>query len=430
MSFRTLRSPIVQQPRLPLTTVRSTPAADIISPRPAVWEGRGANELLAIAEDALARSQSGDYEGAKLAFMDSLEGLEAILTPYHAQTVENLVSFVEEALDHDDSDTAIERLTKSWNDHKELLGKNDRRTWRSLARIGHFHCKRGSSNEALTAFLHARRGLLEHTGPSTEGAHTEVSQITKMIINIFAFHGDFEAAETESLELITQAESLGGAYSSDVLMLKHNLVHLYQDPAWRRSAENLCVPAPPQNKIESLLLDVVDSDVPEEYGNEVRLCSYESLRQHYSTTRQTLKAALLLDKAQNFLSTLRPVRGGSFIKALKLKRGIASSHISFGEYDKAQWWLLQCEQEIANSTEHGPNSEEAITNYMLLANFHIDREERDLARAPLQAAQAAAKLTLSHNDPFHELVCALLNDQPVPYDCCSGCHIRPGVQRT
>lgn len=131
-------------------------ALKIGSLKMAFWQGRDVDSFLKIARTAISLSKKGDYLRAKPAFMESLEGLEALLEPYSMQTISILEAFVKAAVDAKDFGTAIERLHKSNNDHVESLGNNDKRTWRSLARLG--PCTRNKRVSALPLPCYSTQG--------------------------------------------------------------------------------------------------------------------------------------------------------------------------------------------------------------------------------------------------------------------------------
>lgn len=191
----------------------------------AIWHARDMDDLLATAHRAVEMSTDGDYLNAKPMFMESIDGLNALLPPDQPQAIKILENFVEQAVANKDFDEATARLHTSYNDHKDKLGSEDKMTWLSLARLGRLYRAQSRNSQAYHMLFNAREGLLAATA-SPEDAYICTRLITSQLIDIAVEQWNFEDAESESLRQISQLEALGSAYERDAVLLKHSLVHL------------------------------------------------------------------------------------------------------------------------------------------------------------------------------------------------------------
>ncbi|OTA52448.1 hypothetical protein K449DRAFT_470508 [Hypoxylon sp. EC38] len=242
----------------------STPRSDMVEIGPlipALWKGHDVDYFLTVARDASSFATSGDYRKAKTAFIEALEGLGVLLSPVHAQTVSVLENFVREAGRNDDLPAALEKLHTSYNAHKDLLGVQNKRTWRSLARLGSAYLEEGNINQAYHMLLNARQGLFANaTELGPEVAFVSTRQLTDQIIFILRRQGDFEAAEEEYIRLISLLESLGEAHLLGLAFYKQGLANLYLFEMERQHARNNTLLTISAQQIENLIQDALQVD--------------------------------------------------------------------------------------------------------------------------------------------------------------------------
>ncbi|KAE9367457.1 hypothetical protein N431DRAFT_68086 [Stipitochalara longipes BDJ] len=422
VSYRTHQSPTVQflnlPPPLDESKGKGQQAGTVSSLRMAFWQGRDADSFVDIARTAVSLSNDGDYLKAKPAFMEALEGLDALLTPFHALSIQALKAFVDEAVENNDFDTAIERLHKSYSDHQEVLGDNDKRTWRCLARLGTLYHQRGNVGTAYSMLFNAKQGLIETTTSDPEVTFHETYELTEEIIEVVRKQGDFEAAETEALRRISEAEALGEAYVSVVGLLKHNLVHLYH--THRFHPKN----SVPRRKIEKLLQEITQTNLASIANDPFYICSWDQLRLHYHWTGQVDKLRMLLPSLENFVGGLGPKDCHTVNKTRELKLGLARSFFYLHEYDKAEWWLFHLQGEIYQWTNQGPQRPkniEAIAVLIKVANLCFERGKRDHCKQMLMSAQQLAREMLPPNHTFHTVIADAVTSEKIEpvfkYDC-------------
>ncbi len=197
------------------------------------------DNLLEQAQIASTLAAKGNYPEAKLLF-PGVTFWTRVNTPRgKSRGAQSLENFVGAAFANHDLDEATSQLFKSYKDHKAALGAEDKRTWQSLARLGHFYKQQGLIGQAYHFLLNAREGLLKVTAASSEEAYNHTRWITSELIDIAREQRNFDEAESESKRQILLAEDLGVAYERDVVMLKYNLVHLYSDDSWRDTADGI-----------------------------------------------------------------------------------------------------------------------------------------------------------------------------------------------
>jgi tetratricopeptide (TPR) repeat protein len=104
--------------------------------RPEFFSGQDVDNYLETYRSAVNLANNGDYEIAKVAFMDALEGLESLLGPTHNVPLGVLARFAKAAINSGDYAEAIQRLRKSYTDHQEVLGDKNKKTWQIYAQLG------------------------------------------------------------------------------------------------------------------------------------------------------------------------------------------------------------------------------------------------------------------------------------------------------
>ncbi|KAF5846471.1 hypothetical protein GGP41_003847 [Bipolaris sorokiniana] len=126
------------------------------------YNGQDVDGFLAVSQNAQTLIKHSDYPGAKLAFIEALEGLEALLGATNKVAIDVLLCFADAAIEKEDFDGAMERLRKSYTHHQELLGDNDKKTLLSFSRLGFVYDAEEKHGQALKTFTAARDGQAQH----------------------------------------------------------------------------------------------------------------------------------------------------------------------------------------------------------------------------------------------------------------------------
>ncbi|KAH6874353.1 hypothetical protein B0T10DRAFT_465657 [Thelonectria olida] len=315
--------------------------------------------------------------------MECLGGLEALVTPVHAQFVNVLQTYIQAAVEHKDFDEATAQAHKSYNDHRERLGPDAKKVWQCLAKLGNLYQDQGVISQAFHMLRNARQGLHSVTSENPEEAYNCVRDITNGIIVIAIKQRDFDEAENESLSLIKQAEELGEAYQGAVQRHKHNLAHLYQDDLWRND-RSLALPPPNRTMIEKPLLEFMQFKGTDYTISYMQPCSWNMLRELYESTGQRSKLELLLPKLEDAISSAtseNPTHGTLY----NYKEKTVGSFITLGQLEKAEWWLLRLRDEVQ------PRVFSRLSITMQLGRVYFRMSKPNEAESCLIEAQGMAK---------------------------------------
>lgn len=399
----------------PATTISapSTGITDIGPLIPALWEGHDANYFLARARTAASFVVDGDYPSAKLAFIEALEGLGVLFGPVHAQTIKVLENLVEEAIFNDDLPTALDKLYKSHNAHKDILGAGDRRTWQSLVRLGEAYMEANDTNQAYHMLLNARQGLLSVLSPpEPENVFNSTQNLTHNITDVLIRQDDFAAAEKELLNLISLAESLGEAYSSDVTDIKCVLGSMYLN-ARLEATPRLPLVSPQQ--LENLLLEVAQSNSLPRHNH---LWARHSLCAFYYNNAQDEKLLKCLQKTKKDLENaywtdLMPLRDVLFIKL-----ALASSFCYLGRYDEAEQYYFHIQSEIDSLPQLGIHQ----STFVLVclgdqAGMYFKQGRHDNARENLRKALSIAEKAVPRGHQIHARLKFATDTGEMPWVC-------------
>jgi tetratricopeptide (TPR) repeat protein len=392
----------------------------------ALWQARNMDDFLATGRRAIEMSENGDYLNAKPIFMESVDGLNALLPPDHTQTIKVLESFVEQAVANRDFDEAITRLHASYNDHKDKLGSDDKMTWLSLARLGRLYKAQFRNNQAYHMLFNAREGLLAAIA-SREDAFICTVSITTQLIDIAVEQCNIEEAESESLRLISQAQALGSGYERDALLLKHNLVHLYSDHKWR-DVEGSTAALHPRPRIEEMLLNTIHTKGILVGCPGIYICSYEKLRRFYSETGQLTKLESLLPDLESAIEKTRSSgnrNAGILPKIFDLHKGIAESFMQLGDWEKAGSWLFRLKKKIEQTESYGPQCFKALSNIMQIASFYLDQGDIDNARHWFENAQQLGRQILPPEHKFHSYIARAIDEGFLDESSCYNCLVNP-----
>lgn len=233
---------------------------------------------------------------------------------------------------------------------------------------------------------------------------------------------DYESAEKEYTELISQEEALGELCIIDVAQYTHDLIHFFAAPRWDPSIFYGRIQIP-LGRLEEIMQFVVSFCSVERLSNKqayFRACALGHLRSFYETTLQDVNLAEFLENVEEELSAIHLLDS----KEIRtLKRGVAASFSRLGMSEKAEWWFLHVLQEVETSPHAPPR--EALTIQIDIAQMYLSQGHRKQAQEYFERAQKLAHDILPQDHPFHEHIRrSLLERKPVG-GCCPECHITP-----
>lgn len=411
-------------------------ASNTIGPlKMAFYEGKSVDQWVSIADQAASLVTGGRYAEAKTMLLNSLDGLEVLLGPDDVQTTDLLTYFVETAVSNEDFVEAANRLHKSHRNHSDNLGQTHVRTWQSLIRLGKFYMDRGQRSQAYHMLFNARQGLLAAFKDDPEQALNYTRSVSDKIIDIHVAQKHFLAAEEEIKSAIDRTKAAGSLHEPTILLLRHELAHLYNNDTWKALAAEGKMPYPTRNGVEPLLLEGISSlSKREDHVRPFRLylCSLEQLRHFYGRNFQHDKLPALLTQIENCLTTSRFALSQTeleFEQSLKSVKGVALSYQTLQKYGNAEWWLLYRQQQINTAPSFGSTSLEAVGNQMHLAQLYSSQKKSDEERQALEQAQLLARDALPANHEFHEYVASLLGGARTEKVRCRHCFINEATKR-
>ncbi|KAL2076167.1 hypothetical protein VTL71DRAFT_1110 [Oculimacula yallundae] len=392
----------------------------------ALWQAKSVDEILETAARAIKMSADGNYLAAKPMFMESLDGLSALLPPDHPQTINLLDKYVAFAISGKDFEEATDRLHTSYNDHIEKLGSEAKMTWVSLSRLGRLYREQCLNSQAYHMLFNARQGILLATA-SLEEAFIFSRPITSKLIDIAVEQCNFQEAESESLRQISQVEALGGAYEADKQLLKHSLVHLYTNIDWKNQEDSIGPPRP-RTRVEDILLELFRSRAVLGANSEnMYLCACDNLREFYGETGQLSKLEALLPELQSVVDATDLRRNHSAReKTIALCKGISSSYRQLRDWDKAVSCLLQLEERIEKSPHYGSRCHERLSAIMHISRLYLDQGDIEKARPWLEKAQEVGRVIFPAEHDFHASVSKYLEAGFIDDSVCTYCLIEPG----
>ena len=390
-----------------------------VSVRPEFYNGQDVNGFLTVSQNAQTLVKQGNYLGAKLAFIEALEGLEVLLGAPNKIVIDVLLDFVHVAIENEDFDGAMERLRRSYTDHQEMLGDKDKKTLLSLGRLGLVYDAEKKYGQALKVLSTARDGLRAACETSPEDIFNLTVDLSIRISYAHQNSGDFEAAEKEVCDLIRQAEGLGDAYREKVAYYKHLLAHLYINEDRQRKRHLWSGAAAPRQRVEKILLEAIHDFAVTFSEGTAYLCSLEQLRMYYEITGEVHKlSALIAEKIEPSLSVIRPTDDPRIELYLGLMKGTVYSLWRLREYEKADWWMCQRQQQIENLNMNGDWSFEALYNLMEHAKNYLDRGMTQLAEPMLEKAQRIARQILPPDHSVHKTIAESIANKSWTYRTC------------
>ncbi|KAH7552013.1 hypothetical protein BM1_08875 [Bipolaris maydis] len=397
-----------------------------MSVRAEFYNGQDVDGFLTVSRNAQTLIEHDDYPGAKLAFIEALEGLEALLGSTNKIVIDVLLRFVDVAIENKDLDGAMEQLRKSYTHHQELLGDNHKKTWLSFSRLGLVYAAEKKHGQALKTFTAARDGLHAASETSSEDMFNLTLGLKCQIVDACRELGDFESAEEELCDLIRQSEGLGGTYRDQIAYFKHQLAHLYTDKKWQAGRHPLGSADPPRHRVEKLLLEAVHDYALTFNEGPFHLCTLEQLRRYYETTGELHKLSTLVrEKIEPILSTIRSTEDDCAKVHDELTVGVISSLSWLCEYEKADWWLQWRQQQIENASSDGYYSLKALSNLMMHARSYLDRSLPQFAEPLLEKAQRIARKILPPDHDVHKTIAETIANKAWMYRTCNRCLVNP-----
>ncbi|KAI0896408.1 hypothetical protein F4806DRAFT_467253 [Annulohypoxylon nitens] len=357
---------IYQRPTTPVPDLEGTSVPDLLVP--ALWQDHNIDYYLTLAQRAISDEKGGDYIKAKPAFLKSLEGLGVLLRPYHVKSISLLETFMEAARRNNDSSTEISELSKSYRAHTNLLGNGDKRTWRSLARLGDAYFHAGNTNEAYHMLLNARQGLLTTMLKSKrEDIFDSTVHISRTIAKLFLRQGDYDEAEKEYVDLFLQAESLGENYLWRLNESKWELGNVYLT----------------------------------QYRRGQRTISYQQIQNY------------LLE----FMQSHDTKQDEQYIPSLSFLAGYDNA---IGRHEKLQE-LLPLAEEVSADPGFGSRSTVALALYFDQSWLYLRQEKHGCVVDTLREAGLVAREMLPPDHDFFTLLASILNRDKVLVAPCMVC---------
>lgn len=402
-----------QKPTIPVPNQNISKPGQII---PAFWHDHNIDHYLAMARTAIFDEQSGNYLKAKPAFSEALEGLGILLSPVHAKTNLLLENFTTAAMRNNEPDVAIEHLSKSYRAHSNLLGNEDKRTWRSLARLGLAYRDANNIYQAYHILLNARKGLISIM---SESKHEEIFlstvDLSWAVAEILLRQGDYDAAEKEYRELISEAKRLGECYRWHLEKSQWELARMYliqfRDKDRRYFVSH--------RQIASLWMDIVRSHDAEKDGGYIlaleRLVFLYGISGQHSNLMQELLP--LVDELMADASRLVTLPGPMFI----LQRQISNALLNIQRYDEAERRFVCLRSGIDSSPLLGSRSTLALAVRVDHSRIYLEQGKWDTATDILNEVRVIAKEILPWDHEFHTLLDLAMTQGIIPSPLCSVC---------
>ena len=378
------------------------------------WHGFDVEALRDLHTRAIDLAKSGNHERARMMFWEAMDGLDALVGASHHFTVDALSSFVEFCLSNGFYDEAHDRLQTSLADHQAKFGDSHRLTLMSMARLGYFYSKREQRGNSEIMLVRAKHGLESLFKDDAEVLLVNTLGIGETLAQLYEDQGDFEKSEQEYLSMIGKAEALGGPYVSEVLRLKHSLVHLYMTrPQYSCSSVERGVPL---LRLERLLIECIEACEYTSVAYHTDLCFLNTLREQYHAQGENLKLENLLVRIVSKVEVIEKSRAVfDHFMLRNIKQGLARSFLQLGNRGAAEWWYLRLQPEI--DAYHGVNSRKALELLVQIGLFYLGQDQWDEAEPYFRDAQHRAEIVLEQDDPIKEKIAECLRTRIYKSEC-------------
>ena len=378
------------------------------------WHGFDLEALRDLHTRAIDSAKTGNHERARMMFWETMDGFDALVGANHTFSVDALSSFVEFCVSNGFYDEAHERLQKSLAEHEAEFGDSHRLTLMSMVRLGDFYSKRQEYGNSEVMLVRAKNGLESLFKDDAEVLLVHTLGIAKSLAQLYEDQGDAKKSEDEYLLMIGKVEALRGPYESELLRLKHSLVHLYmRRPRDPRSSVEKGIPL---LKRERLLLDCLEACEHTSVPSTIELCFLEYLREHYDTQGENLKLENLLERIVQTVEALEKSRAlSNHPKLRQIKQGLAHSFLRLGNREAAEWWYLRVQPEIDNY--FGVYSRQALETVVQIALCYLGQDKWDEAQHYFRDAQHRAEIVLEPDDPIKGKIAGCLRTRVYKPEC-------------
>ena len=351
-----------------------------------VWHEYDLEGLNDLHERAINEGEEGNDEQARIMFLETLGGYEALVGPCHYLSIQALSSFVQYCEFRDLFDEARNRMQISLSNHQTELGGKHQKTLESMARLGHFYMRRKQYGNSAVSLKTAKDGLENIFSSDPAACFRATQHINDDLIDIYLEQRDYDRCEGEFLSIICKLEALHGTqrhYDDLISTYKDRLSHVYSEMPRFSGQDEVGFEVfpfrpPPLIKAEKLRLDIIKEEERKSDITLHGLCAYEKLREQYHAFDEKEKLNVLLTRIENKISAavgastpLTPQTTQE--KLIHLERGIAKSHKKLGNKKAAEWWLLRGQAQIER--DEGLDSVMAIMNLIQTARFHLRQNE-------------------------------------------------------
>lgn len=375
----------------PLSTIRLT------------WNGLNMSALTNLHQRAVQLTEESDYAGARVMFLEAIDGLGALMGPAHKSTICALESFVDFCTKQDFFDDAEQKLQESLTKHQDKWGEHDAKTLRSMARLGRLYLLQKRYGESEILLMRSKAGFESIYNSEPERLFINTCAIVQELVDLFRLQLDFLRAEQEFLSLIAKAEALNEPYRIRCLRLKYDLAVLYLDYKWRQAIETPSfVPLIPLLKREQVLLELLEHVKDCSLLTYWELYSLTMLGMHYSSLEDTGKIGPLVDLIEKLID---PEAGAQINDDeytqehfLDLRWALFWSNSKLGRQEAAR----KCFKFLQEHTEknHGPQSHDAIDLLVKAASVYFWLNLPQEAEPLLQEALLRTETVLQPDDPL------------------------------
>jgi hypothetical protein len=364
------------------------------------WNGLNMSALVDLHQRAVQLAKDGDYAGARVMFLEAIDGLGALMGVAHKSTICALESFVEFCIEQDCFDDAEQKLQESLTQHQDKWGEQDTRTLRSIATLGKLYRfqKRYGESEILLVKVKTGFENIFHTDP--EGLFQNTYSIVMELEHLFRLQRDFIRAEQELLGLIAKGEALKDPYRISCMNLKYDLALLYFDKNWAREDQSF-LPLAPLLKRERIILELTEYAEESELLTDLYLHAFGLLGKHYWLVAEYGKIGPLIERVENLLNSKRSQISkdtDTQEELLVLKWDLFELSYRIGRHEAARKYFTYLQEDIQE--RHGAESRETIDLLTITAGFYLFRDSPKEAEPLLQEAQRRAQTVLQPDDPL------------------------------
>ena len=360
-------------------------------------------DLTKLSKEAESLAEAGNDTGFLETATKSLEGLEALLSSTHATTRNAMVNFVSIAQRRQLYSEAQHHLNKSVNSHIERLGDSHPKTFVLLDKLGFLLLAQKKLSEAELVFMRYVDGVKRSHVLDAEGKYNWSRKAMTELFEIAAHDLDQLKVREIVEEWIHEVESLGTAYRSDVMAIKHRAAHVYLSfSSENDGSDDISQPKSLLRAAERYLDDNIAWTTPKSGEEDSRiLCSFQLLIKIHLSNRAWDKLAATCAMAEKYTNETEEVDRTAIGSAFQVKMLCAASMIAMERLDDASRILLHLQNEIDNQPGFGPQSIESFECCIQRMVCFLKQDRWDLAKPSALEAQDKAILIFGAEDPVH-----------------------------